>query len=59
MKFLNFFLTLYFYIYLFPFSKEEIIHNPIKSEKQFNPINYQIIYLTEITQIQIGESQIN
>ena len=52
MKFKYCILKLYIYFSIFPTFFEEIINNPIKTEKEFNPIDYKIIFKTQNMQVQ-------
>ena len=52
MKFKTMTFFFYFFINIFSISFEEIINNPIKIDKEFNPVDYIIIYQSETAVIQ-------
>ena len=52
MKFKYCILKLYIFFCIFPTFFGEIINNPIKTEKEFNPIDYKIIFKTQNMQVQ-------
>ena len=49
-------LLLSFLLNLFCISKEEIINNPIKTDKENNPVKFKILFQSETVQIGTGDS---
>ena len=53
---ISIFFILFSYFFLFIASNQQIINNPIKTNKDFNPINYIIIYESNEVHIKINNS---